>query len=104
MIRLYSWNVNGIRAAQGKGLLDWMRASSPMCCACRRPKRIPTSWTRMRVPAGYQLLGVVDRQKGLQRRGDLYQNRAARRPDRPGDRGLRRGRAHHPGRISGILC
>ena len=28
-MKLYSWNVNGIRAAQKKGFLDWLHAEQP---------------------------------------------------------------------------
>lgn len=28
-MKLYSWNVNGIRAAQSKGFLDWLKQESP---------------------------------------------------------------------------
>ena len=28
-MKLYSWNVNGIRAAQKKGFLDWLHAVQP---------------------------------------------------------------------------
>lgn len=28
-LSIYSWNVNGIRAAHSKGLLDWMRSAAP---------------------------------------------------------------------------
>ena len=28
-MKLYSWNVNGIRAAQKKGFVDWVRATQP---------------------------------------------------------------------------
>ncbi|SVC83495.1 uncharacterized protein METZ01_LOCUS336349, partial [marine metagenome] len=28
-MRLYSWNVNGIRAAERKGFLDWLEITKP---------------------------------------------------------------------------
>ena len=33
MLRIFSWNVNGIRACGTKGLFDWLSAESPdMLC------------------------------------------------------------------------
>ena len=28
-MKLYSWNVNGIRAAEKKGLVDWIKSEQP---------------------------------------------------------------------------
>ncbi|HIO40410.1 MAG TPA: exodeoxyribonuclease III, partial [Candidatus Marinimicrobia bacterium] len=28
-MKLYSWNVNGIRAAEKKGFLDWLQKTQP---------------------------------------------------------------------------
>jgi exonuclease III len=32
-LRLFSWNVNGIRACERKGFLAWMQTSAPRCSA-----------------------------------------------------------------------
>ena len=38
-MKLYSWNVNGIRAAEKKGFLDWLRFGKCRCeYVCRRTK------------------------------------------------------------------
>ena len=28
-MKLYSWNVNGVRAVQKKGFLDWLQSAQP---------------------------------------------------------------------------
>lgn len=52
--RLLTWNVNGIRAAQRKGFLDWLAAESPdILCVQEtkaRPEQLPR---RMLEPPGY---------------------------------------------------
>jgi exodeoxyribonuclease III len=44
-IRLLSWNVNGLRAALGKGFLDWLAADGPDLLALQetraRPEQLP---------------------------------------------------------------
>ena len=40
-MRLISWNVNGIRAAQGKGLVDWIKASGADCICLQETKANP---------------------------------------------------------------
>lgn len=37
-MRLISWNVNGIRAAQGKGLVEWMQNSGADCVCLQETK------------------------------------------------------------------
>ena len=41
MLTLYSWNVNGIRAAQKKGFLDWLHKSKPDILGIQETKAHP---------------------------------------------------------------
>jgi exodeoxyribonuclease-3 len=40
-LRLFSWNVNGIRAASGKGFLDWFTSESPDVLCLQETKAYP---------------------------------------------------------------
>lgn len=54
MLNLYSWNVNGIRAAQKKGLLDWLDATQPDMLAIQETKAHPDQLDdALREPPGY---------------------------------------------------
>jgi len=85
MLKLISWNVNGIRAAEKKGFLDWLAASGsigwPRAAAtsslCRRPRRTPTNSRRscMSLPA-MSPIGIGRRRRAT----------AAWRPSRVGRR------------------
>jgi exodeoxyribonuclease-3 len=55
MLRLYAWNVNGIRAAQKKGLLDWLRATDPDVLCIQETKAEPDQLDDdLRAPDGYR--------------------------------------------------
>lgn len=55
MLKLYSWNVNGIRAAYKKGWLDWLRATSPDVLCIQETKAEPDQLeVELRAPDGYQ--------------------------------------------------
>ena len=41
MVRLFSWNVNGIRACAGKGLFDWLAQASPDVLCLQETKANP---------------------------------------------------------------
>jgi exodeoxyribonuclease III len=41
-VRLYSWNVNGVRAAARKGLLDWLAATGPDVLCLQETKADPS--------------------------------------------------------------
>jgi exodeoxyribonuclease III len=45
MTRLFSWNVNGIRACAGKGLFDWLAAESPDVLCVQETKADPDQLT-----------------------------------------------------------
>ena len=52
--RLLTWNVNGIRAAQRKGFLDWLAAESPDILCVQETKARPEQLPRnMLEPPGY---------------------------------------------------
>ncbi|MBP8973343.1 MAG: exodeoxyribonuclease III [Anaerolineae bacterium] len=54
MLRLYSWNVNGIRAAQSKGLLAWIHATQPDVLCLQETKAHPDQIDEaLRDPDGY---------------------------------------------------
>jgi exodeoxyribonuclease III len=86
-LTLYSWNINGIRAAEKKGFLDWLGASGGDIVAVQEIKAFETQLSeKLRKPNGYRAdfvsadkagysgvgtfskLPVVERQAGL---GDL---------------------------------
>lgn len=54
MTTIYSWNVNGIRAAQRKGLLDWLRQTDPDIFCVQETKANPDQLEEaLRTPNGY---------------------------------------------------
>lgn len=54
MLKLISWNVNGIRAAEKKGFLDWLAASGGDIVAVQETKAHPDQLSaKLREPAGY---------------------------------------------------
>jgi exodeoxyribonuclease-3 len=75
MLRLFSWNVNGIRAAQKKGLLDWLRSAQPdvLCLQetkagpdqledeLRQPDSYTSYWAVSTVKKGYSGVALYTR-------------------------------------------
>jgi exodeoxyribonuclease-3 len=54
LMRLYSWNVNGIRAMSKKGLLDWLRQTDPDVVCLQETKARPDQVeVDLRAPEGY---------------------------------------------------
>ncbi len=54
MLTLFSWNVNGIRAAQKKGFLDWFAATQPDILGVQETKAQPDQLDdALRQPDGY---------------------------------------------------
>lgn len=54
-LKLMSWNVNGIRAAHKKGLLDWLSAESPDILCVQETKARPEQLVKkLQNPQGYQ--------------------------------------------------
>jgi exodeoxyribonuclease-3 len=64
-VRIYSWNVNGIRAAARGGLLDWMAAAQPevLCLQETKSTRADLSPTLAR-PQGYLTYWAEAHRKG----------------------------------------
>lgn len=65
MISLYSWNVNGIRAAQKKGLLDWLHQTKPDILGIQETKAHPDQLDEeLRNPPGYHAYWASAERKG----------------------------------------
>ncbi|MCP4427258.1 MAG: exodeoxyribonuclease III [Chloroflexi bacterium] len=65
MITLYSWNVNGIRAAQRKGFLDWLHQTSPDILCVQETKAHPDQLdAELRQPDGYHTYWAWAEKKG----------------------------------------
>lgn len=64
-MKLYSWNVNGIRAAQKKGFLDWLHAEKPDVLTVQETKAWPDQLdSKLRQPEGYHSWWVKAERKG----------------------------------------
>lgn len=64
-MKIFSWNVNGIRAAQRKGFLDWLAAEQPDILAVQETKAQPQQVDdELREPAGYQAIWDSAERKG----------------------------------------
>lgn len=65
MTTMYSWNVNGIRAAHKKGFLAWLRETSPDILAIQETKCHPNQLdAALREPAGYHTYWAFAERKG----------------------------------------
>jgi exodeoxyribonuclease-3 len=65
MLSLYSWNVNGIRAAQKKGFLDWLDKTKPDILGIQETKAHPDQLDEeLRNPAGYHSYWASAERKG----------------------------------------
>ena len=52
--KILSWNVNGIRAAERKGILEWLSSSKPDILAIQETKAKPEQLSiKLKEPAGY---------------------------------------------------
>ena len=96
MLKVCTWNVNGIRAREAE-VLEWMSASSPTCSACRRSRRRPSRCpSRCCALAGYTAYwhGTrATRASRLLARARPFRERPAFRPSR-----VRPRDAHRDGR------
>lgn len=64
-IRLVSWNVNGIRAAEKKGFLLWLNETSPDALCLQETKAAPEQLgPALRTPAGYHVYWDYAERKG----------------------------------------
>ncbi|MEZ4511129.1 MAG: exodeoxyribonuclease III [Chloroflexota bacterium] len=65
MQTLYSWNVNGLRAAQRKGFLDWLHATQPDILSVQETKCHPDQLDdTLRQPDGYHTYWASAEKKG----------------------------------------
>jgi exodeoxyribonuclease-3 len=76
-MKLYSWNVNGIRAAQKKGFLDWLQTTQPDILGVQETKASPdqldeallkpegyhTYWATSTVRKGYSGVALYTRKE-----------------------------------------
>jgi exodeoxyribonuclease-3 len=93
--KLYSWNVNGIRAAEKKGFLDWLARSEGDLVAVQETKARPEQLSSgLREPPGYHADWCWAEKKG-------YSGVAtySKTPPVQLKRGLRDARFDHEGRV-----
>jgi exodeoxyribonuclease-3 len=65
MLNLYSWNVNGIRAAQKKGFLDWLHATQPDVLSVQETKAHPDQLDEvLKTPKDYYTYWASAERKG----------------------------------------
>jgi exodeoxyribonuclease III len=63
-MKVLSWNVNGVRAALGKGLLEWMRASRADVICLQEVKATPGDVQHVEWPRGYEVAWNAAGKKG----------------------------------------
>ena len=63
-MKLLSWNVNGVRAAHGKGLLNWMAASEADVICLQEVKATPGDVQHVTWPTGYNVVWNAAQKKG----------------------------------------
>jgi len=63
-MKLVSWNVNGVRAALGKGLLDWMSAGKADVICLQEVKATAGDVQGVAWPKGYELVWNPAQKKG----------------------------------------
>lgn len=65
MLTLYSWNVNGVRAAHRKGFLDWLQQTQPDILCIQETKAHPDQLDEeLRQPEGYHAYWAWAERKG----------------------------------------
>jgi exodeoxyribonuclease-3 len=65
MMKLYSWNVNGLRAARKKGFLDWLEGEKPDVIGIQETKCHPDQLDEeLRNPPGYYTYWASAEKKG----------------------------------------
>jgi exodeoxyribonuclease-3 len=65
MLTLYSWNVNGIRAAQRKGFLEWLHQTKPDILSIQETKAHPDQLDdEVKDPSGYHSYWASAKRKG----------------------------------------
>ncbi len=77
IIKIISWNVNGVRAAYKKGLIDWLTSTSPDILCLQETKTAVDQLPKDLIePKGYH--SVLERlaAKRPQRSGRIYEDEA----------------------------
>jgi len=65
MMQLFSWNVNGLRAVQGKGFLEWLHQAQPDVLCLQETKCHPDQLDgALRAPDGYHTYWAWAEKKG----------------------------------------
>lgn len=65
MLTLYSWNINGLRAAATKGFMNWLQAAQPDILCLQETKCHPQQLEpSLREPAGYHTYWAFAEKKG----------------------------------------
>jgi exodeoxyribonuclease-3 len=65
LVKIYSWNVNGIRAAARKGFLDWMSSTQPDVLGLQEIKAHPEQLDpQLRDPSAYEVVWAPAERKG----------------------------------------
>ena len=65
MLRMFSWNVNGIRAAQRKGFIDWLYQTSPDILCIQETKAHPDQLDdELKAPTNYLSYWASAERKG----------------------------------------
>ena len=65
MLKLISWNVNGVRAAQRKGFLDWLHDTQPDILSIQETKAHPDQLDpELAQPEGYHAYWTSAERKG----------------------------------------
>lgn len=65
MLSLYSWNVNGLRAARKKGFLEWLETEKPDILGLQETKCSPDQLDgELRAPAGYHTYWAAAERRG----------------------------------------
>jgi len=71
-LKLISWNVNGIRAAEKKGFLDWLYASQADLVAVQETKASPDQLSPALLnPSGYLSAWNSAERKGIAARSPI---------------------------------
>ena len=75
-MKILSWNVNGIRAVQKKGFLDWLRKESPDILCLQETKAFPDQLDEELLnPSGIYIILEQSRKKRICRSSRLYKNK-----------------------------
>jgi exodeoxyribonuclease-3 len=65
MLKLFSWNVNGVRAVQKKGFLDWIKAAGPDILGIQETKAHPDQLDEeLLKPPGYETHWAAAERRG----------------------------------------